>query len=119
MSGKKLWYSSHQMPKAIGQHGNNLYEREVLRLLFQKYIPACYRKNSLPHVIVELKFSEFKNLMGRNSYMNALKSLKERGIIQYTAKMGKPGGHNVSIITRPIVESIRAKHTCVEELVDE
>jgi hypothetical protein len=111
------WYSSNQMLKAIGTLGENLYERELLRLIFVKYISSYFKNKRETNSLVYLKHTDFEKVMGRNSYMSSLKSLQQKGIIKYSAKMGKPGGHNASIITEAIVMAIKAKGISVDEIL--
>lgn len=117
MGSRSSWFSSNRMLGTVRLLGENLYEREVLRMIFEKYIAAFYKNRWLPHTLVELKYSEFNSVMGRNSYLNALKALKQRGIIHCEAKKGKPGGHTINIITEPIVNSIISRGTCIEEIL--
>lgn len=114
------WFTTGKMMKAIGL-GANVYEREVLRMIFLAYYKGFWNSENKreSHILCFIKYDPKTAGMGRGSFHKALKNLQERGIIQYRGRAGSKGGHDVSIITPPIVKAICHDFKAIDILNDD
>lgn len=112
----KVWYAPDKIIPMIRCVTNNLYEREILLLLFEKYIPAYRKDNSIPDRQIIISYKELSSLMADKTYYTALHALKHRGVIKTNGIRGRKGGHQVSIITQPIVSRIVSREFSTEHI---
>ncbi len=114
------WFTSNNMMKAIGELGETVYEREVLRIIFISYFTKFFTAENKreTHTLCWIKYEVEKSGMSRGSYHKALADLQARGIIRYKGRQGSKGGHDVSIITEPIVKLIKHKFKASDILND-
>jgi len=114
----RTWYAPDKMLLTIGDHGQTIYERELLRVIFLRYIKA-YAKNTKEHKInILLSYKDFKPIMGRKMYFDTIRTLKEKDVIEYVSVRGSRGGQQVGIITNKIVCAIKAKRFDTNELLE-
>jgi hypothetical protein len=111
------WYASSKIIDAIGILGDTIYEREILRLALGRYMKIYSKKNTNHKVNIPLSFSDVSGVMGRKKYFDSIASLKQRSVIEYTSKKGRKGYQEVSMITRKVVDIIKAKKFTTDGLL--
>ncbi|MBL7889708.1 MAG: hypothetical protein JNL24_09150 [Bacteroidia bacterium] len=114
----KKWYAPSNLLIAIGELGNNIYERELLRVIFMKYEELYAKNNKFHKITVRVHYTEFSVCMKRQKFAETIKALREKGIIKYTASKGRKGGHHIDIITEKIVEKIKAKKYNITDITE-
>jgi|GEM_PF-3372282 hypothetical protein len=112
------WYSPNNIIKTIGTLGADIYEREILRVIFISYMKQYSKANKLHKICIELSYADFEGVMGRKKYFESIKALKEREVILYDSTKGRKGHQQVYIITPKIVEEIKAKKFSLKELLE-
>ncbi|MGB3948568.1 MAG: hypothetical protein WBM13_11330 [Bacteroidia bacterium] len=114
----KKWYAPSNLLIAIGELGENIYERELLRVIFMKYEESYAKNNKFHKITVRIHYKEVSCCMKRQKFAETVKALREREIIKYVASKGRNGGHHVDIITGKIVEKIKAKKHNVTDIME-